>query len=67
MINIKKRYYLSAFGIEKEVTEEDFIRAEREAGFYPKHGCGPVATGGFGTGVSGFGLGGRIEYIKEAI
>jgi len=29
-----------------QVTEEEFIKAERESGFYPKSGDG-VATGGF--------------------
>lgn len=31
----------------KRVTEEEFIKVERQAGFYPKGGHG-VATGGFG-------------------
>ncbi|EFU5438376.1 hypothetical protein HT774_004154 [Salmonella enterica] len=45
-----QRYFLShpAFG-EKEVTQEEFISAERAAGFYPKSGSG-VATGGFSCG-----------------
>lgn len=37
---------------EVEVTQDEFIAAERAAGFHPKHGCGPLATGGFSTGGS---------------
>jgi len=47
------RYFLkpdSARAMWQEVTEEEFVAAERGAGFYPKHGCGPVATGGFSAG-----------------
>ncbi len=40
----------------KEVTKEEFINAERAAGFRPKSGDG-VATGGFG----GNGVSGRVE------
>jgi len=37
----------------KEVTKEEWISAERAAGFHPKFGDGP-ATGGFsGNGMSG--------------
>ena len=54
------RYFLShrAFG-EKEVTQAEFIRAERAAGFYPKAGSG-VATGGFGCGD----ISGRVETTR---
>lgn len=49
-----KKYYLSFHGLEKEVTKEEFIKAEREAGFYSKFGSDHEATGGFGGGsVSG--------------
>jgi hypothetical protein len=44
------RYFLkpdTERAVWQEVTEEEFARAERSAGFYPKPGCGPVATGGF--------------------
>jgi hypothetical protein len=34
---------------EREVTAEEFVRAERDAGFHPKPGCGPFATAGFGS------------------
>ena len=46
------KYYLKAEWQKKweEVTEEEFAEAERSAGFYPKPGCGPVATGGFSDG-----------------
>jgi hypothetical protein len=46
------RYYLShsLFG-EREVTREQFIAAERAAGFYPKFGQpDDLATGGFSSG-----------------
>lgn len=57
-----QRYFLShpAFG-EKEVTQAEFIRAERAAGFYPKSGSG-VATGGFGYGD----ISGRVETTRMA-
>lgn len=45
-------------GPEREVTEEEFIAVERSAGFYPKAGCGPLATGGFSKGD----VSGRIEH-----
>lgn len=49
-LGYSQRFFLShpAFG-EKEVTKEEFIAAERAAGFFPKSGSG-VATGGFGSG-----------------
>ena len=46
-----ERYYLSFDGIadsEREVTADEFVAAERNAGFYPKPWCGPFATSGFG-------------------
>lgn len=53
------RYYLKCGdGAERKVTQDEFVRAERTAGFRPKPGCGPVATGGFSSGV----LAGRVEY-----
>lgn len=42
----------------REVTEDQFVTAERQAGFYPKPGCGPVATSGF----SGHGVSGQVRY-----
>jgi hypothetical protein len=63
-----RRYFLSVnLGgeeIEKEVSVEEYCRAERQAGFYPKvlHGDKEYlitpATGGFGSGV----ISGRIKY-----
>jgi len=52
-------YYLKAEWQKRfsKVTEEQFIRAERDAGFYPKT-PGTVATGGF----SGNGMVGKINY-----
>jgi len=38
----------------KQVTKEEWISAERSAGFHPKHGGDGPATGGFsGNGISG--------------
>jgi hypothetical protein len=54
------KYFLT-FGRaeEREVTQEEFIKAERQCGFRPKYGDG-VATGGFGSGM----IHGRVEYPK---
>jgi hypothetical protein len=41
----------------QEATREQFIQAERGAGFYPKSGSG-VATGGFSGGATQ----GRVTY-----
>lgn len=47
---------------EKEVTKEEFIKAERQAGFYPKSGkSDDCATGGFSCGS----LSGSVKYIKK--
>jgi hypothetical protein len=58
------KYYLSHAQLgEKEVTKEEFIAAERAAGFRPKLSSNHpdymkvCATGGFGIG----GISGRIE------
>lgn len=66
------RYFLSAtFGgekIEREVTLEEFCKAERSAGFCPKLWSGDPAymttpaTGGFSSG----GISGRTEYVPNA-
>ena len=45
-----------------EVSEEEFILAEREAGFVPKSGCGPLATAGFGINGPQGSMDGKIEY-----
>ena len=59
---MKERYWLSVAGLPKqEATREQFIQAERAAGFRPKGGGNGLATGGFhGGGVSG-----SITYEKE--
>lgn len=50
---MEKRYWLrTETSPWEEATEEQFVQAERSAGFYPKLGCGPVATGGFSKGDS---------------
>jgi hypothetical protein len=66
------KYFLGVtFGsekIEREVSVEDFCKAERQAGFYPKLWSGDTAfmttpaTGGF----SSSGVSGRVEYIKSS-
>ena len=66
----KKKYYLRLSSYShpeldsewKEVTQAEFVKAERAAGFHPKPGCGPVATGGFG---GSDGIEGKIRYCKE--
>lgn len=59
---MKKRYFLEFMGMKKEVTREEWIKAERAAGFRPKGGGDEEATGGFG---SSQGVNGSIEYVKE--
>jgi hypothetical protein len=47
------RYFLAPAtenAVWQEVTEQEFVNAERGAGFRPKPGCGPVATGAFSAG-----------------
>ena len=45
-----ERYWLRIPGLKwQEVTRDKFIEVEHAAGFYPKAGCGPLATAGFGT------------------
>ena len=47
----KEHYWLKAdWGSWTEVTQAQFVAAERAAGFRPKPGLGPVATGGFSSG-----------------
>lgn len=53
-----KKYFLSFQGLEKEVTKEEWIKAERGAGFYSKFGSDHEATGGFSSG----GISGSIRY-----
>lgn len=57
------KYYLSHEILgEKEVTKEEFIKAERAAGFRSKSGNdNECATGGF----SGNGLRGHVRYIEN--
>ncbi len=67
------RYFLSSTfageKFEKEVSVEEFCRAERSSGFQPKMASSDPgymttpATGGFS---SSYGISGRTEYIKEA-
>ena len=56
MDDYQAKYYLSHPQLgEKEVTKEEFIKAERAAGFRSKSGSmDDCATGGFtGNGISG--------------
>lgn len=57
------RYFLKADWQEvwDEVTREQFIAAERAAGFRPKGGGDGLATAGF----SGGGVRGRIEVVPD--
>lgn len=67
------RYFLSATiggeKIEREVTLEDFCKAERDAGFRPKLPSNDPAymttpaTSGFGNSN---GISGRTEYVHDA-
>lgn len=61
MEDYEVKYYLSHPQLgEKEVTKEEFIQAERAAGFRSKSGRDDVcATGGF----SGNGISGHVRYI----
>jgi len=56
---VAKRYWLKVGSADwREVNEEQFIKAERDAGFCPRDGDG-LATGGFSTTIGG-GICGRI-------
>jgi len=57
------KYYLKHELLgEKEVSKEEFIKAERAVGFRPKSGNpDDCATGGF----SGNGLNGKVRYIDN--
>lgn len=51
---MEKRYYLEANGLKRQVSKEEWIKAERAAGFRSKFGDDSEATGGFSNGsVSG--------------
>lgn len=54
-----KKYFLEYAGMKKEVTREEWIRAEGAAGFRSRFGDGQEATAGFG---SSEGVKGSIEY-----
>lgn len=55
-----KKYFLSFMGMEKEVTKEEYIKAERQAGFHSKLGPDHEATGGFGSG----GMKGSTRWVE---
>lgn len=58
---MKPQYFLSSEHFpEKEVSEQEFIQAEQNAGFRSKFGPDHVATGGF----SGRGMHGRVVYVQ---
>lgn len=62
------RYYLRRNrGRWREVSRDGFIAAEREAGFIPKSGCGPLATAGFGISGPDLELDGRIEGMDDEL
>ena len=60
---MKNKYYLKAGWQDKytEATKEEFIKAERAAGFRSKFGRDHLATGGF----SDSSVRGRIEFNLE--
>lgn len=59
-MKLQPKYFLaSCVHSEKEVTEREFILAERAAGFRSKFGPDQVATGGF----TGAGMTGRVVYV----
>jgi hypothetical protein len=59
---MQERYFLeTSWQDKKEVTKEQFIQAERNAGFHCKPGITGCATGGF----SGGGVHGTVEYVKD--
>ena len=62
MTDYEVKYFLSHPQLgEKEVTKEEFIKAERAAGFRSNSGSmDDCATGGF----SGNGISGSIKYIE---
>lgn len=49
------RMYGAHFLDDVQVTREAYCQAERRAGFFPKPGCGPEATGSFGSASGGSG------------
>jgi len=57
------KYFLKADWQEEytEVTREQFIAAERAAGFRPKGGGDELATGGFSAG----NISGKIEVVQD--
>lgn len=59
----RSRYFLAPADTEdwQEVTQERFVAAERAAGFIPKPGLGPVATGGFSSTAAKFK--GKVEIV----
>lgn len=64
MTDYGERYWLS-FGRDsewKEVTKEEYISAERSAGFRPKFGNG-IATAGFSNGS----INGEVTYNNKSM
>lgn len=60
----KTKYYISSgVYLEKEVTKEEYIRHERQAGFVSKFGPNEIATSAFQQGP----LRGRVEVNGETI
>jgi hypothetical protein len=63
MPNKQPHYYISYKGLgEKEVTLEEFIRAEQQHGFHSKFGKDHPATGGFSSGD----FSGTVQYLEQA-
>jgi len=56
---LSKKYFISGtYFTRQEITQDEFVKAERAHGFYPKYGLGPEATGGFSCGLIWY----SIEY-----
>jgi hypothetical protein len=60
------KYFLTVDGNpEREVTEDEFMSAEHNAGFRSKfEGC--PATAGFSSSKSGCSVSGRVDFTDEA-
>ncbi len=62
----ENQYYLAPYGTEDwyEVTKEQYVKAERAAGFHPKYGASDEpATAGFSSSIHP--LQGRLVYGRR--
>jgi hypothetical protein len=64
---ITRHYFIQEHGIELEVSEEEFVAAERRARFVNSLGrTDKPATGGFGSTVDGNHIRGLVKYHDPA-